>query len=72
MERGTSAMAVGKERYGEIEPASRAEWRAWLEQNHDTTDGVWLILAKKAAGDRGVRYVEAVEEALCFGWIDSL
>ncbi|MCC6792810.1 MAG: YdeI/OmpD-associated family protein, partial [Thermomicrobiales bacterium] len=40
--------------------------------HHDTADGIWLILAKKAAGDRGVRYVEAVEEALCFGWIDSL
>ena len=49
----------------------RAAWRAWLEHNHDTSPGVWLVVAKKDARRPGVTYVEAVEEALCFGWIDS-
>jgi uncharacterized protein YdeI (YjbR/CyaY-like superfamily) len=46
-------------------------WRAWLEANHETVDGVWLKFAKKAAPVRTVTYGEAVEEALCFGWIDG-
>ena len=49
----------------------RSAWRAWLEHNHDTSPGVWLVVAKKNARRPGVTYVEAVEEALCFGWIDS-
>jgi uncharacterized protein YdeI (YjbR/CyaY-like superfamily) len=53
-----------------IEPVDRAAWRAWLEANHATTSGVWLI-APRAARDRPVSYDEAVEEALCFGWIDG-
>ena len=52
-------------------PATRAEWRAWLEQNHTRPNGVWLISYKKAAGKTTVTYGESVEEALCFGWIDS-
>lgn len=52
-------------------PATRAEWRAWLEQNHTRPNGVWMISYKKAAGKPTVTYDEAVEEALCFGWIDS-
>ena len=52
-------------------PLSRAEWRAWLEQNHTATAGVWLITYKKATGQPRVEYDDAVEEALCFGWIDS-
>jgi uncharacterized protein YdeI (YjbR/CyaY-like superfamily) len=54
-----------------VHPTSRAEWRAWLEQNHARPDGVWLISYKKATGRPRVEYDEAVEEALCFGWIDS-
>lgn len=54
-----------------VHPLSRAEWRAWLEQHHTQTDGVWLITFKKATGQPRVEYEEAVEEALCFGWIDS-
>ena len=50
---------------------SRAEWRAWLERNHATVPEVWLVYAKKASGKPTVRYAEAVEEALCFGWIDT-
>ncbi len=52
-------------------PLTRAEWRAWLAANHTQTDGVWLISFKKATGQPAVSYDEAVEEALCFGWVDS-
>lgn len=54
-----------------IHPLTRAEWRAWLEQNHTRTAGIWLISYKKATGKPRFDYAEAVEEALCFGWIDS-
>jgi uncharacterized protein YdeI (YjbR/CyaY-like superfamily) len=47
----------------------RAAWRRWLERNHGTSGGVWVVLAKK--GVPGLGYEEAVEEALCFGWIDA-
>ena len=50
---------------------SRGEWRGWLERNHGRPDGIWLVSYKKASGKPGVSYPEAVEEALCFGWIDS-
>jgi uncharacterized protein YdeI (YjbR/CyaY-like superfamily) len=49
----------------------RATWRAWLEENHTREVGVWLISFKKATGKPRVGYDESVEEALCFGWIDS-
>ena len=52
-------------------PLSRAEWRAWLEHYHTRDKGIWLITYKKATGKPRVDYDEAVEEALCFGWIDS-
>lgn len=54
-----------------VQPQTRAEWRAWLEANHTRRDGVWLMRYKKAVGKPYVDYDEAVEEALCFGWIDS-
>lgn len=47
------------------------EWADWLEQHHATSAGLWLRLAKKASGLRSVTYVEAVEVALCYGWIDG-
>jgi uncharacterized protein YdeI (YjbR/CyaY-like superfamily) len=46
-------------------------WAAWLAKNHAASDGVWLKLAKKAAGVPSVTYAEAVEVALCWGWIDG-
>jgi uncharacterized protein YdeI (YjbR/CyaY-like superfamily) len=49
---------------------SAAEWEKWLEQNHES-DGVWIKMAKKASGIESVRHEEAVESALCFGWIDG-
>jgi uncharacterized protein YdeI (YjbR/CyaY-like superfamily) len=50
---------------------TQADWRAWLEANHAQVLGVWLKHAKKASGKTSVSYAEAVEEALCYGWIDS-
>lgn len=49
----------------------RKAWRAWLEANHRTSAGVWLVYYKVKSGKPSVRYPEAVKEALCFGWIDS-
>ena len=49
----------------------RKEWREWLEKNHHTSLGVWLIYYKVKSGKPSVQYSEAVKEALCFGWIDS-
>jgi uncharacterized protein YdeI (YjbR/CyaY-like superfamily) len=49
----------------------RAEWRAWLQKNAKSSPGIWLIYYKKASGKPRVAYEDAVEEALCFGWIDG-
>jgi uncharacterized protein YdeI (YjbR/CyaY-like superfamily) len=51
--------------------ADRNAWRAWLEENYDKEKEVWLIFPKKASGKPRIPYNDAVEEALCFGWIDS-
>lgn len=51
--------------------ASAEALRDWLERNHETSPGVWLLIAKKASGVETVTYDEAVDEALCFGWIDG-
>src|SRR3954452_3053118 len=51
--------------------ASRAVWDEWLAQHHDDSAGVWMKLAKKATGIDSVTYAEAVEVALCYGWIDG-
>lgn len=52
-------------------PKTRDQWRAWLEKHHERQTGVWLITYKATTGKPRVSYDEAVEEALCFGWIDS-
>ena len=49
----------------------RQTWRAWLEEHHGASDHVWLTLCKKHVSEPCVTYEEAVEEALCFGWIDG-
>ncbi len=49
----------------------RDEWRAWLAKHHDTEKDIWLIYYKKQSGEPRIPYNDAVEEALCFGWIDS-
>ena len=56
---------------GALTFASQAEWESWLGQNGGTSTGAWLRLAKKGAGQRTVTYEEAVESALCHGWIDG-
>lgn len=50
---------------------TREDWRAWLAMHHTQAGGVWLVLHKKGSGTEGLEYAGAVEEALCFGWIDS-
>jgi uncharacterized protein YdeI (YjbR/CyaY-like superfamily) len=54
-----------------IRPKSRAAWREWLLKNHAKEQNIWCIVAKKDSKLPGVSYVDAVEEAICFGWIDS-
>jgi uncharacterized protein YdeI (YjbR/CyaY-like superfamily) len=51
--------------------ASAAERERWLDDNHDVADGVWIKMAKTGDGIESVRHPEAVEVALCFGWIDG-
>lgn len=51
---------------------NRKAWRNWLQKNHLKETGVWLIYYKKGSGKTRVSWEEAVEEALCFGWIDSI
>jgi uncharacterized protein YdeI (YjbR/CyaY-like superfamily) len=54
-----------------VQLADRADWRDWLERNHATASAVWLVTWKKPTGKLRVGYDAAVEEALCFGWVDS-
>jgi len=58
--------------YQSIHPKNRKAWRKWLEKEHQVSPGIWLVYYKKHTGLRWLSYDEAVEEALCFGWIDSL
>ena len=50
---------------------NRQEWRKWLQENFDKKSDIWLVYPKKASGKPRIEYNAAVEEALCFGWIDS-
>lgn len=54
-----------------LQPASLAQWRQWLAQHHTRPQGIWLITYKKATGRQIFTFDEAIEVALCFGWIDS-
>lgn len=54
-----------------LNATSRAEWRAWLEEHYKFDKEIWLVFYKKHTGKPRIPYNEAVEEALCFGWIDS-
>ena len=51
---------------------TREAWRTWLARNYDKSQGIWLVFYKKHTGKASLEYDEAVEEALCFGWIDSI
>jgi uncharacterized protein YdeI (YjbR/CyaY-like superfamily) len=71
--RGVVAKRAAGEALARIEVTSRAEWRRWLERNHQQPEGIWLVTYKKAADPkRHLSYDDIVEEALCFGWVDSL
>ena len=61
-------MKIGKTLY----VADRRTWRAWLRKHHKTAGEIWLIYYKKGASRPRIPYNDAVEEALCFGWIDSI
>lgn len=52
-------------------PSNRQEWRQWLQENHQSKQSVWLIYYKKKTNIPSVTWSEVVDEALCFGWIDS-
>jgi uncharacterized protein YdeI (YjbR/CyaY-like superfamily) len=55
-----------------LELKSHAEWRAWLEENHARVDEIWLVYYKKTTGLPTLDYKDTLDEALCFGWVDSL
>ena len=50
---------------------TRKEWREWLTRNFETANNIWFVFPNKCSGKKGILYNDAVEEALCFGWIDS-
>jgi len=52
--------------------ADRDKWRQWLSENHATKAGIWLVFYKKETSKPNIEYESAVEEAICFGWIDSI
>jgi len=54
-----------------LHPESREQWRAWLADHHDTERGAWLVSWKQATGRPTLPYEAVIEEALCFGWVDS-
>lgn len=62
---------MGVSDYEQVFLTSRAEWREWLAANADTSPGVWLITHKRVTGLPAPSYDDVVEEALCFGWVDS-
>ncbi len=55
-----------------LEVRSRRQWRAWLAKHHTSSPGIWLVFYKAHTGVKSISYEDAVREALCFGWIDSL
>ncbi len=52
-------------------PKTKQEWREWLKENHEKEQNVWVVFYKKASGKPTITWSESVDEALCFGWIDS-
>jgi uncharacterized protein YdeI (YjbR/CyaY-like superfamily) len=61
-------MEIGKTLY----VTRREDWRAWLEQHHATESDIWLVFYRKETGQPSLPYDDAIEEALCFGWIDGI
>ncbi|MBA7710351.1 hypothetical protein ES703_119293 [subsurface metagenome] len=67
MHRGEGVVKISKKLY----VTNRDDWCAWLKKNHATKKEIWLVYYKKHTGKPRIPYDDAVEEALCFGWIDS-
>jgi uncharacterized protein YdeI (YjbR/CyaY-like superfamily) len=61
-----------KQQSPELDLRTRMAWRRWLERNHAASPGVWLVFHKDHTGVATIPYDDAVREALCYGWIDSL
>ena len=61
-------MDIGKTLY----VTNRKQWRSWLDKNYNKEKEIWLIYFKKSSGKKRIPYNDAVEEALCYGWIDSI
>jgi len=55
-----------------MKPLNRVQWRNWLKANHASQKEIWLVLLKKHTGRQAMSYEDAVEEAICFGWIDGI
>ncbi|MBY0386068.1 YdeI/OmpD-associated family protein [bacterium] len=66
------AATKNKKKYAEVEPSSRTDWRRWLQKNHKQKESVWVIIYKQSNSKTNLAYADVVEEALCFGWIDSV
>lgn len=62
---------MGLDDLDQVLVTSRAQWRAWLAANADSSPGIWLVTHKRASGLPAPSYDDIVEECLCFGWIDS-
>lgn len=63
-----TSLPIGKTLY----VSDREHWREWLSENHGKETEVWLVVPKKSSGKQRIPYSDSVEEALCFGWIDSV
>jgi uncharacterized protein YdeI (YjbR/CyaY-like superfamily) len=61
-----------KKEVSQFYPPTKAAWREWLQLNHDKEQAVWLIMYRKKSGVPSISWSEAVDEALCYGWIDSV
>ena len=59
------------DRFPHVTVRTREEWRAWLERHHTQEESIWLVRFKKGSGEPALSWDDAVDEALCFGWIDS-
>ena len=64
-------MATKLDSLEQVEVTTRGQWRAWLKAHHTRTTGIWLVYWKKEHADKHIGIAAIVEEALCFGWIDS-
>ena len=61
-----------KKEFTHFEPKNLTEWRNWLSSNYQQKEGIWLVLCKKESGLPTISVNDAIDEALCFGWVDSL